>query len=79
VYAASGVLGLDVALPAGHSLINSDILEAYRWVGHVWADALRQVGVPCRMVEIAGRALPPMAGSGPTFRRARLLRQPVAL
>ncbi len=59
VYAASGVLGLDVALPAGHSLINSDILEAYRWVGHVWADALRQVGVPCRMVEIAeARAAP---------------------
>ena len=53
VYAASGVLGLDVALPAGHALINADVLQAYRWVGRVWADALRQVGVPCRVVEIA--------------------------
>ncbi len=59
VYAASGVLGLDVALPAGHPPITSDVLEAYRWVGHVWADALRQLGVPCRVVEIAeARAAP---------------------
>ncbi len=53
VYAASGVLGLDVAMPASHPLFDSDVLEAYRWIGHVWADALRQVGIPCRMVEIA--------------------------
>ena len=59
VYAASGVLGLDVALPAGHPPITSDVLEAYRWIGHVWADALRQLGVPCRVVEIAeARAAP---------------------
>lgn len=53
VYAASGVLGLDVALPAGHMLIKADVLEVYRWVGHVWSDALRQLGVACRVVEVA--------------------------
>jgi len=64
VYAASGVLGLDVALPASHALITSDVLEAYRWIGHVWADALRQVGVTCRVVEIAEARAAPRGPSG---------------
>jgi len=53
VFATSSVLGLDVALPTQHALVKTDVLEAYRWIGHVWADALQQAGVACRVVEIA--------------------------
>jgi lipoate-protein ligase A len=47
------VLGLDIALPAGHPLVAGDILEAYRWLGAVWVDATRSLGANSRLVTIA--------------------------
>lgn len=38
------LLGLDVALPAGHRLAGSDIVRTYRWLGEALADALRGLG-----------------------------------
>ena len=38
-------LSMEVALPAGHPLASSDIVKAYRWLGEVWAEALRSLGV----------------------------------
>ena len=34
-------LALDVALPAGHPLASSDVVEAYRWLGETYLDALK--------------------------------------
>jgi lipoate-protein ligase A len=53
VYAGPGVLGLDVALPVGHRLALSDVVEAYRWIGEVWAQTMQSLGVPARTVSIA--------------------------
>jgi lipoate-protein ligase A len=50
VYAAAGVLGLDIFVPATHPLASPDILEAYRWTGDVWVDALRALGVEAESV-----------------------------
>lgn len=52
VYATLTVLGLDVALPATHPLVLSDIVEAYRWLGEVWIDALAEFGVQAELVSI---------------------------
>lgn len=66
VYATTGVLGLDVALPAGHRLAVPDVVEAYRWLGEVWVDALRSLGVHGELVSLeaarqAARELRPYA------------------
>jgi lipoate-protein ligase A len=52
VYAASGVLGLDVMLPAGHRLALSDVVESYRWLGETWLAALERLGVAARIVSV---------------------------
>jgi lipoate-protein ligase A len=44
------VLGVDVALPAGHPLALDDVVEAYAWVGRAWVDALAAVGVEALLV-----------------------------
>jgi lipoate-protein ligase A len=53
VLAAAGVIGLDVALPAHHWLLSGDIVEDYRWLGHVWQRALRSLGIEARVLSIA--------------------------
>lgn len=53
VLAAPGVLGLDIALPAGHLLAGSDVVEAYRWLGETWAAALRDFQVEAHVVSVA--------------------------
>jgi lipoate-protein ligase A len=53
VFASPHVLGLDIALPAGHRLLNSDVVEAYRWLGEVWVDALHDLGVDGHLVSVA--------------------------
>jgi lipoate---protein ligase len=61
------LLGLDVILPAGHALWTSDIVNAYRWVGDWWEDALHTLGaektraIPTEEV----RAIPPLAPDDP--------------
>lgn len=52
VYAGPGVLGQDVFLPAGHLLDNRDVVEAYRWLGEVWQDALATLGVRGDLVSV---------------------------
>jgi len=50
VYADPSLLGLDVALPPGHPLVLSDVVESYRWMGEVWIRALGLLGVLGRLV-----------------------------
>jgi lipoate-protein ligase A len=52
VYANSDLLGLDVALPAGHPLLLDDVVESYRWLGEVWLETLSLLGVSGRLVGI---------------------------
>ncbi len=44
------LLSLDVVLPAGHPFIVPDIVESYRWLGTVWVETLRHLGVETRIV-----------------------------
>ncbi len=39
------LLNLDVALPPSHPLATSDVVEAYRWMGQLWEEALHTLGV----------------------------------
>lgn len=64
VLAGPGVLGLDVALPGGHPLALSDIVEAYRWLGEAWVAAARQLGANAELVTIE-LARARRAGSNP--------------
>jgi lipoate-protein ligase A len=60
VFASTSVLGLDVALPTRHRLLDSDIVEAYRWLGQVWVSTLRSIGITTHLVSIAeARDAPP--------------------
>ncbi|MGI9539870.1 MAG: lipoate--protein ligase family protein [Miltoncostaeaceae bacterium] len=54
------LLGLDVALPPGHTLAGTDVVLAYRWLGEAIGRALATVGVEqIRLVEIhEARAAP---------------------
>ncbi len=44
------LLGLDVILPADHTLVLPDLVESYRWLGEAWVTALRQLGIETRVV-----------------------------
>lgn len=44
------LLGLDLALPAGHPLVLPDIVESYRWLGEAWVAALQRLGIMTRAV-----------------------------
>ncbi|MGH2484416.1 MAG: lipoate--protein ligase family protein, partial [Ktedonobacterales bacterium] len=63
----ANALSMEVALPAGHPLASSDIVRAYRWLGEVWAEALRSLGVSrARAIPTEEvRALPPLAKDDP--------------
>lgn len=52
VFASLDVLGMDIALPAGHRFALSDIVEAYRWVGLSWQHAMEQLGIATRLVTV---------------------------
>jgi lipoate-protein ligase A len=53
VLANATLLMLDLALPAIDPLYNHDVTESYRWLGEVWAAALRTLGLPARVLSIA--------------------------
>ena len=54
-----GLLEVDVALPAGHPLLDADVTESYQFFGQAWIDALAVLDVEGRLVTIAeARALP---------------------
>jgi lipoate-protein ligase A len=44
VYVNADLLSLDVALPTTHPLATSDVVDAYRWMGEVWQQALVSLG-----------------------------------
>src|SRR5579885_298702 len=46
------LLGLDVALPSGDPLVLGDLTLSYRWLGEVWSEALRALGVPVELVSL---------------------------
>jgi lipoate---protein ligase len=52
VYADPDLVGLDVALPPGHRLNGTDIVESYRWLGEVWVNTLRRLDVSAQLVSI---------------------------
>lgn len=44
VFASADLLSMDVALPPWHPLTTTDVVEAYRWMGELWAAALHELG-----------------------------------
>jgi lipoate-protein ligase A len=44
------LLALDVVLPAEHPLLETDIVESYRWFGETWVRALHQLGIAARVI-----------------------------
>jgi lipoate---protein ligase len=54
---SADMLMLDLALPRAHSLYMDDVTESYRWIGEVWAAALRDLGVDAYVASVeAARA-----------------------
>ncbi|HCG00525.1 MAG TPA: ligase [Chloroflexi bacterium] len=52
VFADPGIVGLDVSLPAQHRLVGTDVVKNYRWLGEVWMNTLRSLGVRARLVDV---------------------------
>jgi lipoate-protein ligase A len=52
VFAGPGVLGVDIAVPSSHRLASPDVVEAYRWIGGVWEQAMRGLGIDARAVSV---------------------------
>lgn len=50
VLVGTDLLALDAILPAEHPLVQTDIVESYRWFGETWVRALRLLGVTTRVV-----------------------------
>ena len=69
----ANALSMEVALPAGHPLASSDIVRRIAWLGEVWAEALRSLGVPRRGRFRRGGPRAAVAGEGRS-RAACLLR-----
>lgn len=65
----SGLVALDVILPPHHPLAPADVVETYRWLGEVIADALSALGLPrVEVVDIAqARSTAPGAAATACF------------
>jgi lipoate-protein ligase A len=50
VLVGPSLLSLDVLLPAGHPLIERDLVESYRWFGEAWVTTLARLGVQTRAI-----------------------------
>ena len=54
---SADMLMLDLVLPRDHPLYLEDVTESYRWIGEVWAAALRELGIDVHPIPIgAARA-----------------------
>ncbi|HET9223066.1 MAG TPA: ligase [Roseiflexaceae bacterium] len=54
---SADMLMLDLVLPRAHPLYMDDVTESYRWIGEVWAMALRDLGVDASVTSVgAARA-----------------------
>jgi lipoate-protein ligase A len=62
VLVTSDLLSLDVILPDTHPLATTDVVQAYRWIGELWQDALQTLGVAKAQAipTEAVRAIPPL-------------------
>lgn len=49
---SAGLLSLDLAVPHAHPLFRTDVTESYRWLGEVWAVALRGLGLDTRVLPV---------------------------
>lgn len=58
----AAALSMEVALPAGHPLATFDVVRGYHWIGEVWAEALRSLGIAeARALPTEDvRAIPPL-------------------
>jgi lipoate-protein ligase A len=45
VLADNMVVSMEVALPIGHPLAKGDIVQAYQWIGELWAQTLQVLGL----------------------------------
>lgn len=63
----ASLLSLDIALPHTHPLATGDVVRAYEWVGALWTEALRGLGVTAaRALPVAeARAQPSLAKDDP--------------
>jgi lipoate-protein ligase A len=64
-----GLLMQDLVLPPGHPLAILDVSESYRWLGEVWAAALRGLGLPAAPIAVP-EAREDTRGLDPLLRRA---------
>ena len=60
-------VSMEVALPFGHPLAGGDIVSSYRWIGELWAQTLRVLGIgQARSLPTAEvRAMPKVAKEDP--------------
>lgn len=67
VFVNADLLSLDVALPATHPLATSDVVDAYRWMGELWQQALVSLGaLKARALPVEeARKQPPLAQDDP--------------
>lgn len=70
VLADDSVLGLDVFLPHRHPLAETDIIEAYRWLGDLWVGTLKRIGVESRTVSVSEARAAARAEISPDVRAA---------
>jgi lipoate-protein ligase A len=68
VLSDEALLLLDLALPRDHPLYRDDVTESYRWIGEVWAAALRDLGLDASPISI-GAARADTAAIDPLLRR----------
>jgi lipoate-protein ligase A len=60
-------VNMEIALPAGHPLVGSDLARSYQWIGEIWVRALARLGVGgLRAIPLEEvRGLPPLARDDP--------------
>jgi lipoate---protein ligase len=68
VLSDDSLLLLDLALPRAHPLYRDDVTESYRWIGEVWAAALRDLGLDAGPITVAA-ARADTAALDPLIRR----------
>src|SRR5579859_339021 len=60
-------VNMEVVLPERHPLATSDVVRAYEWIGELWAEALRSLGIArARAIPVEEvRAIPPLTADDP--------------
>ncbi len=53
VFAGPWLVGVTVVVPAGHALVDSGLVDSYRWLGELHARVLNEGGIAARALEPA--------------------------